>query len=54
MSVRSDFSTPKDGVHSSVVMVRVHPLLLRDVPVHGLMIDPETGRLDPLVNGYEP
>jgi carbonic anhydrase len=46
------FATPEDGVRSSVTMISNHPLLPRDVPVHGLMIDPETGKLDPLINGY--
>jgi carbonic anhydrase len=47
------FSTPEDGVRSSVAMVRNHPILPRDVPAHGFMIDSETGKLDPMINGYE-
>jgi carbonic anhydrase len=46
------FNSPEDGVRQSVTVVRQHPLLPRDVPVHGLMICPETGRLDLLVDGY--
>jgi carbonic anhydrase len=46
------FESPESGVHSSVAMVRGHPLFPPDVPVHGLMIDPETGKLDLLIDGY--
>ena len=45
------FESPEDGVRRSVATIRHHPLLPRDVPVHGLMIDPETGRLDLLDDG---
>lgn len=37
----------------SVNMVRHHPLLPEEVPVHGLVIDPGTGTLDVVVDGYE-
>jgi carbonic anhydrase len=46
------FNSPEEGVRQSVAMVRQHPLLARDVPVHGLMICPDTGRLDVLIDGY--
>jgi carbonic anhydrase len=49
----SGFATPQDGVRSSVDLIRKHPILPRDVPVHGLMIDPETGKLDLLIDGYD-
>jgi carbonic anhydrase len=45
------FDSPENGVRESVAMIRQHPLLPRDVPVHGLMICPETGRLDLLSDG---
>src|SRR5882757_8979936 len=38
--------------HSGVI--RNHPLLPRDVPVHGLMMDSETGGLKLVVDGYAP
>ena len=47
------FDSPENGVRQSVSMVRNHPLLPRDVPVHGLMISPDTGKLDLLVDGYD-
>jgi carbonic anhydrase len=46
------FDTPEDGVRKSVNMIRQHPLLPRDVPVHALMVCPDTGRLDLLSDGY--
>jgi carbonic anhydrase len=47
------FDSPEEGVRQSVEIIRKHPLLPRDVPVHGLMIDPATGRLDLLSDGYK-
>lgn len=47
------FDTPQEGVLQSVSVIRHHPLLPRDVPVHGMMICPETGRLDVLCDGYK-
>ena len=46
------FESPEDGVRKSVNVIRQHPLLPKDVPVHGLIMDPETGRLDLLTDGY--
>jgi len=46
------FESPEDGVRQSLSIIRQHPLLPPGVPVHGLMIDPETGRLDLLSDGY--
>jgi carbonic anhydrase len=45
------FASPEDGVRRSVETIRQHPLLAADVLVHGLMIDPETGRLDVISQG---
>lgn len=47
------FDTVEDGVKSSVDMIKQHPLLPKDVVVHGLIIDPETGKLEKIVDGYE-
>jgi carbonic anhydrase len=46
------FDRVETGVEESVKVVRNHPLLPKDVPIHGLIIDPETGKLDLLVDGY--
>ena len=48
------FEHVEAGVRESVSVIRHHPLLPDDVPVHGLLIHPETGKLDLLINGYEP
>jgi carbonic anhydrase len=42
-----------DSVCESVQMIKNHPLMPKRLPVHGLVIDPETGKLDVIVNGYE-
>ncbi|MCQ6264976.1 carbonic anhydrase [Fictibacillus sp. WQ 8-8] len=46
------FDKVEDAVKSSVSMVKNHPLLPETVSVHGLVIDPETGKLDVVVDGY--
>src|SRR6185369_17755054 len=46
------FDKVEDGVRQSVKLVRNHPLLPKDVPVHGLLIHPVTGKLEWLVDGY--
>jgi carbonic anhydrase len=47
------FDNVSDSVAHSVEIVKNHPLMPSDVPVHGLVIDPMTGRLDTVINGYE-
>lgn len=47
------FDDVYDSVRHSVNMIRKHPLVAKDIPVHGLVIDPETGKLDLVSNGYE-
>lgn len=46
------FDDVVDSVHHSVMTIRNHPLIPNDIPVHGLVIDPDTGKLDVVVNGY--
>jgi carbonic anhydrase len=46
------FERVEDGVRQSVETIKNHPLLPRGVPVHGMIIHPETGKLDLLVDGY--
>jgi carbonic anhydrase len=46
------FARVEDGVLNSVEMIQSHPLLPQGFPVHGLIMDPETGKLDLLVDGY--
>ncbi|MCT8137252.1 carbonic anhydrase [Anaerobacillus sp. CMMVII] len=47
------FNEVEDSVKHSVEIVKNHPLLPNNVPVHGLIIDPETGKLEKVVNGYQ-
>ncbi|RNF38419.1 beta-class carbonic anhydrase [Planococcus salinus] len=47
------FDDVTESVRHSVRMVKNHPLMDRSVPVHGLVIDPTTGKLDLLINGNE-
>jgi carbonic anhydrase len=46
------FESAEAGVRQSVEIVRQHPLLPAGIPVHGLIIHPETGKLDLLTDGY--
>ncbi|RAP78190.1 beta-class carbonic anhydrase [Paenibacillus montanisoli] len=48
------FDNVHDSVERSVGIIKNHPLLPPNTPVHGLIIDPQTGKLDLVVNGYEP
>jgi carbonic anhydrase len=47
------FDKVEDSVRHTVETVRAHPLIPKDVPVHGLVIHPGTGQLTILVNCYE-
>ncbi|MGM0884711.1 MAG: beta-class carbonic anhydrase [Bacillota bacterium] len=46
------FGSSEEGVMHSVKMIRKHPLFPKDVPVHGLIIHPETGALEVIVEDY--
>lgn len=45
------FDDVTESVRHSVDMVRHHPLMDKTVPVHGLVIDPKTGKLDIVIDG---
>lgn len=47
------FDTVEDGVRQSVDVIKNHPLLPRDVVVHGMLMDSETGGLKLVVDGYD-
>jgi carbonic anhydrase len=47
------FSSERQNVISSCDIVRHSPLIGPKVPVHGLLVDVETGKLEWLVNGYQ-
>ncbi|OKL36013.1 beta-class carbonic anhydrase [Domibacillus mangrovi] len=47
------FDSVEESVIHSVNLVKSHPLMVPDIPVHGLVIDPATGKLDLVIDGYE-
>ncbi|SEG75024.1 carbonic anhydrase [Paenibacillus sp. UNC499MF] len=47
----SGFSSMEESIANSVSMIRSHPLFPESVLVHGLVIDPVTGRLNVVVEG---
>ncbi|WP_276351463.1 beta-class carbonic anhydrase [Cohnella caldifontis] len=47
------FNSVQESVVNSADIVRNHPLLPPNTPVHGLIIHPETGKLELVANGYD-
>ncbi len=47
------FGSERQNVIKAVDFVRQSPVIGPKVPVHGLLVDIQTGKLDWLVNGYE-
>ncbi|MEK5037169.1 beta-class carbonic anhydrase [Sporosarcina sp. FSL K6-3457] len=47
------FSDVTESVKMSVDLTRNHPLMDVNVPIHGLVAHPDTGKLDIIVNGYD-
>ncbi|MCT6923862.1 carbonic anhydrase [Metasolibacillus sp.] len=47
------FGDVTTSVLKSVDLIRQHPLMPKGIPVHGLVIDPNTGRLDLIQDGSE-
>jgi carbonic anhydrase len=47
------FENVRESVENSVDIVRKHPLLPPEIPVHGLIIHPETGMLELAVDGFK-
>jgi carbonic anhydrase len=45
------FASPTAGVEASVRMIKEHPLLPRTLKVHGLVMHPDTGKLDLISDG---
>ena len=48
------FESVQESVRNSVSVIRNHPLVPRAVPVHGLIIDPSTGKLELMIDGNKP
>ena len=47
------FDCVNDSVKESTCIIKNHPLIPKDILVHGLIIDPETGELEVVVDGYK-
>ncbi|MBM4762657.1 carbonic anhydrase [Bacillus sp. B15-48] len=47
------FDNVNDSVAHSVEVIKNHPFMAKEIPVHGLVIDPATGKLDVVINGYD-
>lgn len=47
------FDSVEESIKDSVNMIKKHPLMPKGICVHGLAIDPSTGKLDLIINGYE-
>lgn len=47
------FDCIEESVEKTVATVKNHPLLPTDVAVHGLIMNPETGKIDVVVDGFE-
>lgn len=49
----SGYDTVEGGVLNSVRLIRNHPLMPKQIPVHGMIINSTTGKLDWIHNGYD-
>ncbi|SFF47795.1 carbonic anhydrase [Paenibacillus algorifonticola] len=47
------FDKVEEGVMDSIGIIRNHPLMPAHIPVHGFIIDPETGRIELVDEGYK-
>lgn len=45
------FESVEESIKESVKMIKEHPLFPKDIKVHGLIISPETGAVEIIVNG---
>lgn len=47
------FDDVLESLNRSISIIKNHPLMPKNIPVHGLIISPETGKLDLIINGYD-
>ncbi len=45
------FNSVEDSIKESVELIKNHPLMPGDIKVHGLIMEPDTGKLDLVVEG---
>jgi carbonic anhydrase len=48
-----NFHHPHENVCQVVDKIKNNPLIPADVPIHGLIFEPQTGEISTLVNGYQ-
>ncbi|RRN73989.1 carbonic anhydrase [Peribacillus simplex] len=48
----SGFQCVEESVTNSVRLIKNHPLLPDSIAVHGMVIHPETGKLERIIDGY--
>lgn len=47
------FHHPLQNIEQTVAKIQSNPLIPNDIPVHGLIFCPETGKLEVVIDGYE-
>ncbi|MEW9078245.1 beta-class carbonic anhydrase [Terrisporobacter glycolicus] len=47
------FESVEQSIEDSVSLIKNHPLVPDDIIIHGLVISPETGKIDVVVDGYD-
>ena len=47
------FQNPIDNVKRVVYKIRCNPLIPKDIPVHGLIFNPNTGAINVVIDGYK-
>ena len=47
------FNSVEESIKESVELIKNHPLIPKDIKIHGLIMDPETGELEVVINGYQ-
>lgn len=47
------FDSVEESIKDSVDLIKKHPLMPEGIAIHGLVIDPATGKLDVIINGYD-
>lgn len=47
------YTDPAKNVLTVIKKLKANPFIPNDIPIHGLIIDPHTGKLDLLADGYK-
>ena len=47
------YTDPTKNVLTVIKKLKANPFIPNDIPIHGLIIDPHTGKLDLLADGYK-